>query len=86
MLEVIVIFFSISWLKENPCNVVHLQCGMFGYEHIFMALAKKFNTKVHIARWKINAYSELPSVVDCLTDDGSSTRIHCCNFRVRSVL
>ena len=69
-------------MSQDAGNVVHLQCGMFGYEHIFMGVAKKFNTKIHIARWKINAYSELPSVVDCLTEDGSSTRIHCCNFRV----
>jgi len=35
------------WLSENPRNVVHLQCAMFGYEHILMGVAKKFNTKVH---------------------------------------
>ena len=35
-----------SWLAEDPANVVHLQCASFGYEHIFMAISKKFKTKV----------------------------------------
>ena len=55
---------------------------MFGYEHIFMAVARKFNTKIHIAAWKINAYSELLAVAECLTTQGTTTRIHCCNFKV----
>ena len=36
----------ISWLSQSPKNVVHLQCSMFGYEHVLMGVAKKFNTKV----------------------------------------
>ena len=56
---------------------------MFGYEHVFMGVAKKFKTKIHIAAWKVNAYSEIPAVVECLTTKGETTRIHCCRFRVR---
>ena len=47
-----------------------------------MAMAKKFNTKVHIARWRLNAYQGIPAVADCLTTDGDSTRIHCCRRKV----
>ena len=47
-----------------------------------MGVASKLKTKVHIARWKIQAYADLPAVRDCLTADGGSTRVHNCNFRV----
>lgn len=47
-----------------------------------MGVAERLKTKVHIARWKINAYADLAAVSDCLTSDGSSTRVHNCNFRV----
>lgn len=70
------------WLSADRKNVLHLQLGMFGYEHIYMALAKRFSTKVHIARWRMNAYHDLPAVQDCLTVDGESTRIHACSFKV----
>ena len=36
-----------SWLSQSPNNVVHLQCAMFGFEHIYMAVHKKFRTKVY---------------------------------------
>ena len=65
---------------------MHLQLGMFGYEHIYLALAKKFSTKVHIAPWRMRAYHNLPAMVDCLTTDGETTRIHACNFRVSNTL
>lgn len=74
---------STSWLAKDPYNVLYLQCNMFGYEHIFMAMAKKFNTKIHIARWRMNAYQGIPAVASCLTTDGESTRIHCCRRKVR---
>ncbi len=35
-----------SWLVKSPQNVVRLQCSMFGYEHIYMGVARKFNMKV----------------------------------------
>lgn len=47
-----------------------------------MGVAERLKTKVHIARWKISAYADLPAVSDCLTSDGNSTRVHNCNFRV----
>jgi len=70
------------WLARDRRNVVRLHCGTFGYEHILMGVARKFKCKVHIARWKMAAYSEMPAVSECLTGDGDSTRIHCCLFRV----
>ena len=63
-------------------NVVRLHCSAFGYEHIFMAVAEKFNTKIHIAGWKLRAYADLPAVRKCLTSEGDSTRIHNCIYRV----
>ena len=39
-------FTGTRWLAKDPANVVHLQCASFGYEHIFMAIHKKFKTKV----------------------------------------
>ena len=48
-----------------------------------MGLVRRFGTKVHIARWRMNAYQDLPAVAACLTVDGESTRIHACSFRVR---
>ena len=74
-----------SWLAKDVCNVVLLHCASFGYEHILMGVANKCQTKVHIARWRIEAYADLPAVADCITSDGNSTRVHCCVFRVRHV-
>ena len=55
---------------------------MFGYEHIYMGIAKRFKTKIHIAHWKMKAYAELPAVRDCLTSEGDTTRIHSCIYKV----
>ena len=45
-------------------------------------MAKQFDSKIHIAQWRMKAYSVLPSVHQCLTLDGNSTRIHACNYKV----
>ena len=74
------VFFR--WLTSDESNVVSLHCAAFGYEHIFMSIAEKFKSKIHIAKWKIQAYADLPAVANILTADGNSTRIHVCNFRV----
>lgn len=50
-----------------------------------MGVAEKLKCKVHIARWKMEAYADLPAVANCLTTDGNSTRIHNCKFRVRAI-
>ena len=72
-----------EWLGKSPLHTVHLKCAMFGYEHIIMAVSQRFKTRVHIAAWRLAAYQHLPAVAQCLTLDGSSTRIHCCNYTVR---
>ena len=36
----------LSWLAKSPKNVVILQCAMFGYEHLYMGVLKRFKTKV----------------------------------------
>ena len=45
-------------------------------------MAKRFDSKIHIAQWRMKAYSVLPSVHQCLTLNGNSTRIHACNYKV----
>ncbi len=47
-----------------------------------MGIAEKFNTKIHIANWKMNAYADLPAVRGCLTSEGNTTRIHSCVYKV----
>ncbi len=76
------LFFFDRWLANDGQNVIRLHCGTFGYEHILLGVARKFKSKIHIASWKMAAYSEIPAVAECLTADGNSTRIHCCLFKV----
>jgi DNA cross-link repair 1C protein len=70
-----------EWLSQDTSNVVHLNCCSYGYEHIFVSLANEFHCKIHVPPWKLKTYSILPSVHECLTDNGTHTRIHACYCR-----
>ncbi|KAG8965244.1 hypothetical protein FRC03_000789 [Tulasnella sp. 419] len=52
----------------------------WGYEDILLGVAKAFNTKIHVDRYKHAIYSSLeqPHLASIITDDPAYTRFHAC--------
>ncbi|CAL1712191.1 unnamed protein product [Somion occarium] len=53
----------------------------WGYEDVLKAVARTFQTKIHVDRYKHNVYSHLsgePFLREILTRDPASTRFHAC--------
>ncbi|XP_065919409.1 protein artemis-like isoform X2 [Dysidea avara] len=67
-----------EWLNKSDRHVVHLNLFMFGFEHVILGVAEKFHTKVHVSGNKVRGYNEMTAVGDCVTADGTKTRVHAC--------
>jgi hypothetical protein len=50
----------ISIINQYPSDTIfHLNCWTFGYEEVLKALAKTYNTRIHLDRWQLQNYSLL---------------------------
>lgn len=67
-----------EWLNKSERHVVHLKLFMVGFEHVILGISEKFGTKVHVSGNKVRSYNEIDAVGDCVTVDGSKTRVHAC--------
>ncbi|XP_067125961.1 protein artemis-like [Centruroides vittatus] len=66
------------WLVEKE-HVVYLFCpAHYGYEYIFVELAKKFHTKIHIDDSKMRKYEQISEILNAVTCDPRKSRIHAC--------
>ncbi|KAI0819253.1 hypothetical protein BC628DRAFT_1423974 [Trametes gibbosa] len=53
----------------------------WGYEEIYKAVARTFDAKIHVDRYKQGVYSHIsgdPFLTSIVTKDGASTRFHAC--------
>ncbi|KAH9891831.1 hypothetical protein C8Q73DRAFT_763234 [Cubamyces lactineus] len=59
----------------------YINAWTWGYEEIYKAVARAFNSKVHVDRYKHGVYSHLigdPFLKSIITKDSASTRFHAC--------
>ena len=64
-----------------PDTIFFLNVWCFGWEDIVKEVARHFNTRVHVDRYKASIYSSLTSdrfLDDCTTEDHKATRFHAC--------
>ncbi|XP_055338281.1 protein artemis-like [Paramacrobiotus metropolitanus] len=73
---------AVRQIKEWTLNtnaVICLDCRMeYGYEPFFVALHQELGEKIHVSSKKYSLYRGLPEILDALTLDGDSTRLHLC--------
>ncbi|XP_014676788.1 PREDICTED: protein artemis-like, partial [Priapulus caudatus] len=67
------------WITQSKRHLVWLNCkSQYGYESLFIDLHRRFGMKVHVCRWQLEKYSEVPEIQGALTTDRQSTQIHTC--------
>ncbi|XP_065842696.1 protein artemis-like isoform X2 [Oscarella lobularis] len=72
-----------QWKSENPAvHFVHMNCNSFGYEHVLLEVAEKFNTQIHVHPSTYASYTALPDITKYLTTDPRSTWIHACCWKL----
>ena len=70
---------SNSWILADPKNIVRLECSAnYGSEFIFMELANSLKMRVHVKYSVYNDFSRVAELDRCVTNDGTTTRIHAC--------
>ncbi|KAK1463096.1 artemis protein [Colletotrichum melonis] len=63
-------------VAQYPGNTVfHIQAWTYGYEHVWIALAKALNSRIHVDDYKMRIFSSLTSKV---SNDRFSSSVHLC--------
>ncbi|KAK1527782.1 artemis protein [Colletotrichum paranaense] len=63
-------------IAQYPDNTVfHIQAWTYGYEHVWIALAKALNSRIHVDDYKMRIFSSLTSKV---SNDRFSSSVHLC--------
>jgi DNA cross-link repair 1C protein len=69
------------WLNKSSMHKVLIYtASKYGHEFLLCGLHKKFKQKIHVPKWKMNAYQAMPTILNCVTTDPTSTRIHACCY------
>lgn len=76
---------AISGLLESmaqypPDTIFHLHCWCFGYEEVLKAVARVFNSYIHVDRWKLQNYKKMENdpLLQNLGTSDVRTRFHAC--------
>ncbi|XP_069698466.1 protein artemis-like [Periplaneta americana] len=68
-----------SWLDDSDDNHVYIQTpAKYGSEALFIAVAKRLGSKVHVKETAYDIYKNVAEIREAVTFDSFSTRIHCC--------
>uniref|UniRef100_A0A8C4QCR2 Protein artemis n=1 Tax=Eptatretus burgeri TaxID=7764 RepID=A0A8C4QCR2_EPTBU len=73
-----------EWLSRSSRHIVWLECNSsIGYEFLFVNIAQRLHTKVHVHKDKLHTFSNVPEIYEHLTTD-VNTRLHACPSNKRS--
>ncbi|XP_059151090.1 protein artemis-like isoform X2 [Physella acuta] len=71
-----------DWLQHSHLHVVNISCpAKYGHEYLLMELAQRIDTKIHVSKWKLSIYDQIPELKGFFSSDPTVTRIHACSSK-----